>query len=99
MILDVPIHAIPLFVDWPLADVWGSAVGFIAVMVIVVGAIGMASKTLSVAMMGGYLTFSYYAATSGITVLETTSYVTHTLVVVGMAFKLWRTEASIGGGG
>lgn len=92
------IELLPLAVDWPLEEVWATAVGFIAVMVISIGAMGLASKTLSVAVMGAYLTFSYYAATAGIEVLETTSFVTHTLVVVGMAFKLWRTEASMEGG-
>jgi hypothetical protein len=89
--------ALLLQVDWPLSDVWGSGVGFIAFMVAGIGAMGLASRSLSVGIMGAILTFAYYATETSIVVLETTLYVVLTLIIVGMSFKLWRTEASLGG--
>lgn len=85
----------PLAVSWPLESIWTTATGFIAIMVLLVGFIGLASKTLSVAAYGSYMMFSYYAATADIELLTTIAFVTHTLVAIGVAFKLWRLE---GGG-
>jgi hypothetical protein len=81
-----------LQVDWPLGDVWGSAIGFIALFILFVAAIGLLSKSLAVAAMGAYLTFAYYATETDLVLLETVLYVTLTLLAIGVAFKLWRSE-------
>lgn len=82
-------------VSWPLEPVWSTDIGFVTVMVLVVGFVGLASKSLAIPIYGSYMMFSYYGATSDLELLTTISFVTHTLVVVGVAFKLWRLE---GGG-
>lgn len=78
--------------NFPLADVWGSAIGFITLFVMAVGAIGLGSRSLSVGAMGAYLTFAYYASTSDIVLLENILYVTLALVAIGSAMKMWRLE-------
>lgn len=78
--------------NFPLADVWGSAIGFITIFVIAVGAIGLGSRSLAVASMSAYLTFAYFASQSGIVLLENILYVTLTLVAIGTAMKMWRLE-------
>lgn len=82
-----------MLVNWPLEEIWSSAAGFVGFMIVAVGMIGLISRSLSIPAMGAYLTFSYYASVGSIDVLTPISYVTHTLIVIGVAFKLWRTEA------
>jgi len=78
--------------EFPLSDVWGSTVGFVAVMVAFVGMIGLGSRNLSVGALGAYMMFAYYASESGVVLLETILYATLILVILGMSFKLWRLE-------
>lgn len=84
--------------NFPLADVWGSAVGFIMLMMIAIGAIGLGSRSLAVGAMAMYLTFAYYASQSGIVLLENILYVTLALVALGSAMKMWRLEGFETGG-
>lgn len=88
----VSVGATLLQTDWPLSDVWGTTIGFITLFVIAVGAIGMLSRKLTIAMWGAYMTFVFFAVETDIVVLETTLYVTVTLVIIGTVFKLWRFE-------
>jgi hypothetical protein len=81
-----------MILQLPLEAIWGSAAGFIAMMVLAIAGIGIMSKSLSIPAMGAYLTFAYYASETGIAVLEPTFYVTLTLIALGVAFKLWRLE-------
>lgn len=80
---------------WPLEGIWASGIGFVGVMILAIGIVGLLSKSMSIPAMGSYLMFSYYGATADISILTNVSFVTHTVVVIGVAFKLWRLE---GGG-
>lgn len=77
----------------PLSELWGSAIGFIAIMVSVVTAIGFGARSLSIGAVGGYVIFVYYAIETGIQILQPLLYVTLALVIIGTSFKLWRAEA------
>lgn len=81
-----------LQVNWPLEDVWSTAIGFIAIMILFVGSIGLLSRSLAVAAMGAYLIFAYYSIETGIVLLETILFPTLALLAIGVAFKLWRSE-------
>jgi hypothetical protein len=76
-------------------EIWDNPLAFIGAMVLAATAIGMASKSMAVAMWGGYLTFAHLALESQYGNLENVVYATLALIMVGVGFKLWRLE---GGG-
>lgn len=80
--------------QWPLESIWGTALGFVGFMIVLVGMIGLISRSLSIPAMGSYLIFAYYGATSDLELLTTLLYVTQTLVIIGVSFKLWRLEGT-----
>lgn len=88
--------AIVLQSAFPLESLWGSTIGFVAIMVIVVGGIGLFAKSLSVAINGAYLTFVWYAIETDIQLLEIVLYPTLVLISIGSVFKLVRTEMTGG---
>lgn len=65
---------------------------FVSLAVLSITILGMASKSLAVAAWGGYMTFTVFAITSGIEILENILYVTLVLIFIGFAFKFWRLE-------
>lgn len=80
----------------PLGDVWGSAIGFVAIMIFAVGAIGIGARSLSIGAAGGFTLFVYYAITAELAILQPLVFVTLVLIIVGVGFKIWRAEG-VGG--
>lgn len=76
----------------PLGELWGTAVGFVIMFIVVVMAIGMSSRSLTVGAFGGYLAFAYFAVESGLSVMEPILYVSLVLVILGAIMKTWRLE-------
>lgn len=79
----------------PLQPIWGTAIGFVVVDVSAMVAIGFGGKNLAVGALGGYLMFAHFAMITSINVLEQTFYATFVLIIVALAFKIFRSE--IGG--
>ena len=76
----------------PLGGLWGTLVGFVALFVAGVFAIGATSRNLSIGAVGAYTAFAHFAIETEDTLLVTLFTVTFVLVIVGTGFKLWRTE-------
>lgn len=78
----------------PLGPIWGSLVGFIAIMVAVPFFIGLGSKNLSIGAIGGYLMFAHLTMSVDNQFLNNIFIVTLVLVIVAFSFKLYRSEVS-----
>lgn len=76
----------------PLGELWGTAEGFVILMVVSITAIGVVSRSLTVGAFGGYLTFVYYAIESELSVMQPPLYATLVLVILGAVFKTWKLE-------
>lgn len=83
---------VPLQWDFPLGPLWGSDVGFVLIIVMIIAAIGFMGRSLAVASVGAYLVFVWFATNTGIAILEQTAYATLVLVAIGLAMKVWRLE-------
>jgi hypothetical protein len=78
-----------------LFAVFDNPLAFIGMVVLAMTAMGMASKSMAVAIWGGYLTFAYLALETGMQNLVNVVYATIVIIFVGTGFKIWRLE---GGG-
>lgn len=83
---------VTLAVDWPLAGLWGNAIGMIVVFVSLMACIGFAGRSMAVGSVGAYLMFAFYATEMNNAALENLLYVTMVLIIVGMSMKVWRLE-------
>lgn len=82
-----------LQVDWPLEELWGDTLGFIVIVVMAFGLIGLASRSMTVAALGAYSVFAYFAIYGpDITILQNVLYVSLAVVALGLGFKFIRTE-------
>lgn len=74
-------------------DLWDNFLVFVALAVTGISALGaIASRSMAIGAFSGYLLFVYIGVTTGDTLLTNITYVTLVLVMIGMAFKLWRLE-------
>lgn len=76
----------------PLGELWGTAVGFVIMFTVVVMAIGMSSRSLTVGSFGGYLAFMYFGIETNLAVLKPIVYTSIVLVITGAVMKMWRLE-------
>jgi len=79
-------------VSWPLEQIWDTALGFVAMVVLLLGFVGATSRSLAVGALAAYAAFIYYATYTDLPFLTEMLYVSLMLVVIGLAFKLWRLE-------
>lgn len=91
--IDDALLAVALDIDWPLEALWRHTVGFIAMIVLFVAAIGASSKSMTVATLGGYTTFLYLAIEVENAWMTNIAYISMVLILVGLGFKLIRMEA------
>lgn len=81
-----------------LAALWDNFLAFVAVTVMTAGALGgMGSRSMAIGAFSAYLVFVHIAVETGEQLLLNILYVSLVLVLLGMAFKLWRLE--LGGNG
>lgn len=80
--------------ELPLEALWGSAVGFVLLMTLLVAGMGLASRSLAVASYGGYMMFAFFATYSDIPVLTPILYASLVMIVLGTSFKLWKLEGT-----
>lgn len=90
------IETLPIQIDW-FVRLFDSFYGFITFMIFVSGGIAIASASMALASYSAYMTFAYFAITTGDQLLEQILYVTLVLIFVGFAFKFWRLEGMGGG--
>lgn len=76
----------------PYPELWGSALGFIILWCAVIFGIGLLAENLAIGAAGAYMAFSIFALETDVAVLEPLWMSTLVLIVIGMAFKLWRLE-------
>lgn len=78
----------------PLGPVWGSLIGFVAIMVSVPVFIGLGGRNLSVGAVGGYLMFAHLSIASETQFLDNLFIVTLVLMIIAFSFKIYRSEVS-----
>lgn len=81
-----------ILASFPLEPLWGSDVGFVLLVVMVIAAVGFMGRSLAVASVGAYLAFIWFATNTGIALLENVAYATLVLIAIGTAMKVWRLE-------
>jgi hypothetical protein len=82
----------------PPEALWESTVGFIAVFVSFVFAIGASSRTMAVGACGAYVAFVNYGVAVDDPLLSQVMYVSLVMVVIGIGFKIWKIEGPGGDG-
>lgn len=76
-----------------LAALWDNFLAFVTITVMTAGALGgMGSRSMAIGSFGAYLVFVHIAVKTGEQLLLNILYVSLVLVILGMAFKLWRLE-------
>lgn len=75
-----------------LFDILANFEVFVTMVVLVSMAVGIASKSMAVGALSGYVTFAIIASRTGVTLLENILIVTLVLISIGFAFKFWRLE-------
>lgn len=81
-----------LATEFPLSELWGTAIGFVGMFTAVIFAMGIGSRNLAIGAFGAYLSFAYFAMATDIAVLEPLLFVTLTLIIIAAAMKAWRME-------
>lgn len=72
---------------------WDNFLVFVTIAVGAMGALaGLASRSAAVGAFIAYMTFAYIAVSTGDGLLTNILYVTLVLIIIGMAFKMWRLE-------
>lgn len=78
-------------------DVFDDFYAFVTITVTAAGALGaLGGRSMAVGALAAYLVFAQFAIEAGDQLLENILYVTLVLIMVGMAFKLWRLEGAGG---
>lgn len=72
--------------------IWDNYLFYVTAIVAVFSGVGMASRSLAIGALGGFLAFAYIALETGTSLFTSILYVTLVLVFIGFAFKLWRLE-------
>jgi len=83
---------IPLSASPWLFDILSNFSVYVTLVVFGSMAVGLASKSMAVGALSGYITFIYIATETGDNFLEQIAIVTLVLIAVGFAFKFWRLE-------
>lgn len=74
-------------------QIWDNFLVFVSFMCLTASAVaGLGSRSMAVGALAAYSVFAYIAVETGHTLLTNILYLTVVLIVVGMAFKLWRLE-------
>lgn len=75
-----------------IPQMWDNYFLFVAAIILLFTAVGMASRSLAIGAVGGYLAFAFIALETGTALFRNILYVTLVLVFIGFAFKFWRLE-------
>lgn len=75
-----------------ITEMWDNYLLYVASVVAVFTGIGIASRSLAIGAVGGYLAFAFIALETGTPILRNILYVTLVLIFIGFAFKFWRLE-------
>jgi hypothetical protein len=75
-----------------IRGIWDNYLFYVTAIVTVFSGVGMASRSLAIGALGGYLAFAYIALETGTSLLTSILYLTLVLIFIGFAFKLWRLE-------
>lgn len=76
-----------------ITELWENFLIFVALAVGGMGALaGLGSKSMALGGFAAYMVFAYIAIETGHQLLTNILYVTLVLIIIGMAFKLWRLE-------
>jgi len=79
-------------VNIPPQPLWESTVGFIAVFLGLIFAIGAMGRSLSIGAAGAYAMLVHYAVELDNTMLDQIMYLTLVGVTLAIGFKLWKIE-------
>lgn len=78
---------------FPLEDLYNSTAGFVAIFTFVMGAVGLFSGYMTVAVLTAYVPFVYLVTTAnGLPFLTNFVYVSLAVVMIGIGFKVVRAE-------
>lgn len=77
-------------------EIWDNYLFYVTAIVALFTGVGMASRSLAIGALGGFLAFAYIALETGTPLFTSILYVALVLIFIGFAFKLWRLE--MGGG-
>lgn len=83
---------IPITSEPWIFDILGEFYIFVTFAVFLALAVGLASRSMAVGSLSGYITFAYIASETGDELLGQILTVTLVLVFIGFAFKFWRLE-------
>lgn len=75
-----------------LLELWHNFYAFVAIIVMGFAGIGLASRSMAVAAWPAYLAFVYIALSTDNPLFRNIAYVSLVVIMVGMAFKVWRAE-------
>jgi len=84
-------------VNIPPQALWESTVGFIAVFLGLVFAIGSAGRSLSIGAAGAYVMFVHFSVNLDVTMLTQVMYISLAAVTLATGFKFWKIEGPGGG--
>ncbi len=74
-------------------SLWDNYFVFVSLAVASMGALGgIGSRSMAIGAFSSYLLFVYIAVETGSDLFINITYVTLVLIMIGMAFKLWRLE-------
>ena len=73
---------------------WESAIGFTLLVSGFVGFLGSLTGSLTIGFVAGYSAFSFIAINADLTLLSDVQLATLVLIVLAVAFKLWRAEGA-----
>lgn len=74
-------------------QIWDNFLVFVSFMTLTAASVaGLGSRSMAVGALAAYSVFAYIAVETGHTLLTNILYLSVVLIVVGMAFKLWRLE-------
>lgn len=76
-----------------LSELWENFLVFVVFAIGGMGALaGIASKSAAIGAFAAYMVFAHIAVETGDPLLRNILYVTLVLIIIGMAFKMWRLE-------
>jgi len=79
-------------VSIPPEPLWESTVGFIAVFLGLVFAIGAMGRNLSIGTAGAYVMFVHFSVNLDVTMLTQVMYISLAATTLAIGFKFWKIE-------
>lgn len=75
-----------------LEQIWENFYGFSIIVILFVGALGLAAGSLTMGSFGAFLAFVHIATGTGDEIMESVLYAALVVMFIGFAFKMWRFE-------